>query len=408
MSQEKEFHIVLWGATSFVGKIIAEYLLKRHGVDGNCRWALAARNRGKLEALKAELGPEASDIPILVGDATDVEFLNTMVGQADVVLTTVGPYLAYGEALVEACVKAGTDYCDLTGEIIFVRSMMDKYQSRAEQSGAKILNCCGFDSVPSDAGVHYLNRFVEAEYGEPLSTVEMQVVKAKGGVSGGTIASAIETLKFLQKEPAWAKVVNNPYSICPEGHRKGIKQPSLHGPKRSRFTERWLNHFVMAPVNSRVVHATNALTEFRYSEEFQYTEWQVAPSYLKAAATEAALRVGMLLLYFPISRRLLQRFVLPKPGEGPSKEQQRTGFFHLEFYGQTQNGKQVMARVTGDADPGYGSTAKQIAEVATCLSKLSGQKKPGGFYTPLAALGDDLIVHLTEFAGLTFEAWSLD
>jgi len=408
MQKEREFHIILWGATSFVGQIIAQYLLHRLGSDGSTRWALAARNEQKLEDLKQRMGPEAASLPTLIGDSFDPDFLKSLTSRTRVVLTTVGPYQKYGEPLVEACVLNGTDYCDLTGEVSFVQAMMDKYGEQASRSGARLVNCSGFDSLPSDLGVLYLNDHAQKAVESSVETIEMQVRKAKGGVSGGTIASAVETVSEVRKNPNLRKVLQNPYAICPADKRSGVRQPSLFGAKKSDFTGHWLHHFVMAPVNTKVVHASNAHMNYPYGEDFEYTEWQVTENGWKAHLANIATNVAMLALYFPWTRALLTSF-LPKPGEGPSPEAQQSGFFELHFHGRTRNKRVVGARVTGDSDPGYGSTAKQISEVALELARTFPEERNwGGFRTPASSLGLSLIKPLTEHAGLTFEAWTLD
>ncbi len=395
MKDNREFDIVVWGATSFVGEIVAEYLVQR---PGDFRLALGARNPEKLDKVIHSLGV---DLPTVLGDSFDHNFLDEMTARTKVVLSTVGPYQKYGEPLLAACAKNGTDYCDLTGETPFIRQMMDKYDSAAKSSGARIVNCAGFDSLPSDLGVLYLNDFCEREFDSSVKTVEMQVRAAKGGLSGGTIASAIETIDQLKANPSLNKLLQNPYAVCPDGKRSGVRQPGLSGARKSKFTGNWLHAFVMGPVNTKIVHASNARMSYPYGEDFEYSEWQLAPNALAAYLTSLSLGLLMLALYLPWTRRLLSRY-LPAPGEGPSREQQLNGRFELHFNGLTRNGRKALCRVTGDADPGYGSTAKQISEVALKLVETEGS---GGFQTPASSLGLDLIEPLVEHAGLTFEAW---
>ena len=340
-----------------------------------------------------------------MGDSFDRSFLEEMVSQTRVVLTTVGPYMKYGEALLAACAKRGTDYCDLTGEAGFVREMMEHYQDQAEESGARIVNCAGFDSLPSDLGVLHLSEYCTETLQSPLQSVEMQVRAARGGFSGGTVASAIETIAQLRKQPDLKKVLANPYSTCPEGRRSGVRQPSLSAAKRSEFTGDWLFDFVMAPVNTKVVHSTNARLDYPYGQDFTYSEWQSAPNALVAHLGRFAIGAMMLALYFDWTRALMMRFVLPQPGEGPDRETRENGYFNLLFNGETRDGRRVSCRVSGDADPGYGSTAKQISEVAIGLARsLPLKEKPGGFWTPGSSLGLKLREPLQEYAGLTFES----
>ncbi len=400
--ERRQFDLVLWGATSFVGKIIAEYLLQRVSELTDFRWALGARNPEKLARLQSELG---SELPVFVGDSFDRSFLEDMASQTSVILTTVGPYMKYGESLVAACALKGTDYCDLTGEAGFVQKMIDEYEATARESGARLVNCAGFDSLPSDLGVLHLNEHCERVLGSGLRRVEMQVRAAKGGVSGGTVASGIETVAQLQKDPGLKSVLANPYAICPEGRRSGVRQPSLSAAKRSEFNGDWLHDFVMAPVNTKVVHATNARLDYPYGDDFIYSEWQVANNAFMAYLGRFGVGAAMLALYFPWTRALLQRFVLPEPGEGPDRKTREQGYFALLFCGETRAGRMVTCRVTGDADPGYGSTAKQISEVAIGLSRsLPLSEKAGGFWTPASSLGLKLRGPLTQHAGLKFES----
>ena len=393
--KDREFDIVVWGATSFVGELVAEYLVQR---PGEFRLALGARNPEKLDAVMKSLGVE---LPTVLGDSFDHNFLDEMTARTKVVLSTVGPYQKYGEPLVAACAKNGTDYCDLTGETPFIRQMMDKYQQQAEDSGARLVNCAGFDSLPSDLGVLYLNDFCRNEFDSSVKTVEMQVRAAKGGISGGTIASAMETIDQLRANPGLNKILQNPYAVCPDGKRAGVSQPGLSGARKSQFTGNWLHAFIMAPVYTKIVHASNARMGYPYGEDFEYSEWQLAPNALAAYLTSFSLGLLMLALYFPWTRQWLSRF-LPAPGEGPSLEQRVNGHFELHFNALTRDGQKALCRVTGDADPGYGSTAKQISEVALGLLESEGV---GGFQTPASSLGLSLIEPLIEHAGLTFEAW---
>lgn len=407
MKQQREYDLVLWGATSFIGKIIARYLLHRLASEKGMRWAMAARSSAKLEELKQELGEQGRDIPLFVGDAFDSTFLREMAAKTKVVLTTVGPYLRYGETLVEACALEGTDYCDLTGEIPFICSVMDKYQTEAEKSGARIVNCTGFDSLPSDLGVLCLQDFAQKNYGQPLKEVEMQVRSAKGGVSGGTVASLSETMAQISKNPQLAKVLQDPYAICPMGQRDGVEQPNSFGARRSRFTDDWLHQFIMAGVNTKIVHSSNARLGYPYGKNFIYSEWQVAKNPIFAYLSEFAIGATMLVMFFPWTRALLTKYVLPKSGQGPSPEAQKNGHFKLVFHGQNHQGQRMKAEVTGDADPGYGSSSKQISEVAIALANtFASRPNEGGFGTPASVLGLSLLPALEQYAGLTFRAQS--
>ena len=404
MRNHREFDIILWGATSFVGKLTAEYLLRRLGANGEVRWGLSARNPRKLHEVKQSLGREARDLPVLVGDAFDQAFLDELAARTKLVLTTVGPYMKYGEPLVAACAKHGTDYCDLTGETPFVQAMMDKYGDQARASGARIINCSGVDSVPSDLGVYFLNQIALNRFGAPLKSVEMHVHSFKGALSGGTVASFRELIARGRKDPAVRKLLRNPYAICPAHQRSGVRQPDLYGVNRSDVNGEWLHYFFMAPVNTQVVHATNAHLNYPYGHDFVYVERQLASNMLVACGRGMLVEGLLAGMSHAWSRSLLTRYVFPKPGQGPSKKIRDSGNFHFVFHGLTRNDRRITCRVTGDSDPGYGSTAKQVSEVALGLVQLVSRSiVGGGFWTPAAALGSRVIEPLTSHAGLTFE-----
>ncbi len=404
MNTQRDFDIVVWGATSFVGKLVTEYLY--HRLDGTTRWALAARNRQKLEDLQGSLGREALNLPVLIGDAFDEEFLDDLTSRTQVVLTTVGPYLRYGEPLLAACVANGTDYCDLTGEVPFIRAGLDRHHEQAQKTGARIVHCSGFDSLPSDLGVLYLHQFAQTTLATSLESVAMEVRSIRGGVSGGTAASFAEFFTQAQQDPAIAKLLRDPYAICPAGQRSGVEQPGLFGVQPSQDGQ-WLHHFVMASVNTKIVHATNALLDYPYGRDFRYCERQVSRSRWGAVLFEFLVQATMVAMALPWLRSLLTRFVFPQPGQGPDKAAREQGHFNLLFRGTTRDQRQIQARVTGDAGPGYGSTAKQIAEGAIGLVSLPREEVGGGFWTPASALGSRLFKPLVEHAGLTFEASEL-
>ncbi len=398
------FEIILWGATSFVGKLTAEYLMERHGVGGDVRWAIGGRNQSRLNALKEELGTGAADLSTIVGDAHDPVFLERMARETKVVATTVGPYTIYGKKLVEACVTDGTDYCDLTGEIPFVREMRDRHADAAKANGARIVQCCGFDSIPSDLGVFFLNRASNERHGKGLKSVSARVHAIKGGLSGGTVASFAGALTRAKSDPTSARILNDPYAMCPAGRRGGPKQPKWDAVSYEKQTKSWLTPFLMAPVNTRVVHATNAILDYPYTTDFLYDERMVARSAIEAYAIRAGMYLGLSALSNPMMRSVMTSLFLPKPGGGPSRELREAGFFDLRFYGESLNGVRVSAKVTGDRDPGYGSTSKMFGEAALCLARdIPKSDVPGGFWTPASAMGPHLVDRLIAHAGLTFE-----
>ncbi|GAA0839214.1 saccharopine dehydrogenase NADP-binding domain-containing protein [Marinobacter szutsaonensis] len=400
------YDLVVFGATSFVGQILTRYLFETYGVGQSVNWAIAGRSSHKLEGVKGELGHKANDLPIILADVSDQSSLEALCGQTRAVISTVGPYALYGEPMVQACVRSGTDYCDLTGEVQWIRKMIERYEEEAKSSGARIVHCCGFDSIPSDLGVWYLQQQAEETFGAPCKDVRMRVKAAKGGLSGGTVASMINIAKEAGSDPALRKELANPFSISPSEHRSQTRQPSLKTAEFDKDFQVWLAPFVMGAINTRVVHRSNALQDARYGKEFTYDEAMMTGRGLKGRASAYAMTAA-LGTFFTASAIKPTRWVVeklvPKPGEGPSPEEQRTGFFDIRFVGRTEDGKTMITKVTGDRDPGYGSTAKMLGEAGMCLAFDVPADKPGGFWTPASLLDGDLQKRLTEKAGLTFE-----
>jgi short subunit dehydrogenase-like uncharacterized protein len=404
---ERTYDLVVYGATSFVGQILTRYLWQELNL-GKVRWAIAGRSAGKLQELKASLGSEAAGLPVISADSTDENSLRSLCASARVVISTVGPYALYGEPLVKACVEAGTDYCDLTGEVQWIRRMIRRYESAAQKSGARIVHCCGFDSIPSDLGVHFLQRAAQERLGTVCKRVKMRVKVMKGGFSGGTVASILNVFKEVSADPALRKELGDPYSLYPEGKAPSMRQPDVTSATYDADFDTWLAPFLMAGINTRIVHRTNALSALAYGADFAYDEAVITGRGLKGrlAASTATVGAGAFMVASALSptRALLERFVLPKPGEGPSPEAQRTGYFDLRFLGIAADGRKIKVKVTGDRDPGYGSTAKMLGEAAQCLAFDVDRTSGGGFYTPATLLGDKLIQRLKARAGLTFES----
>lgn len=406
----RKYDLILWGATSFVGQITAQYLADKYGINNNLKWAIAGRNRDKLNNLINNLA--LNDIDILVGDSNDYDFLMTMTESTAVILSTVGPYLKYGEKLIQACVHTGTDYCDLTGEAPFVRKMRDLYHEKAKESGSRIINCCGVDSIPSDLGVYYLNNQAQKKYGggEYINKATCCITAFKGGFSGGTLASLLNMIDSTRNDKGISETQNNPYALCNYGytdeHQPDVKQPSLNKIRKyqsSSQNKNWLAPFVMASINTKIVHATNSLLNYPYSKDFIYSEYLAVSSYLRAFLIKSSLGALLLSLNIKPTRWLLEKYFLPKPGEGPSKQQQDEGFFVYYIDGETINNKKITVKITGDKDPGYGCTAKMFAEAGVCMAfDRSKSDVPGGFWTPAAAMGNYLIDRLMKNSGMTF------
>lgn len=400
--------IVVFGATSFVGQILARYLLDRHGVGGELNWAIAGRSQSKLEELRRSLGVGAAALPMLLADAADEGALQALCKSTRVVVSTVGPYALYGSPLVKVCAETGTDYCDLTGEVQWIRRMIDAHEATARASGARIVHCCGFDSIPSDLGVHFLQRQAQQQFGAPCSRVKLRIKKLRGSFSGGTVASLMNVMRELAKDPSLRKLMANPYAVCPASTAPRPKQPEVLFAEYDEEAKSWLAPFVMAGINTRIVHRSNALAGGAYGAEFLYDEAMMTGTGFKgrAAAVGVALGLGAFVLgaALPPSRWLLENYLVPKPGEGPSPQAQEQGHYDMRFYGSTGSGQRLRVKVTGDRDPGYGSTAKMLGEAAACLAlEVTKKELGGGFWTPATAMGDRLITRLQAHAGLSFE-----
>ncbi|MGD1937925.1 MAG: saccharopine dehydrogenase family protein [Cyanophyceae cyanobacterium] len=393
------FDVVLVGATGFVGQIVCAYLLDHAQVE-TFSWAITGRSVEKLNRVQSRLGENPP--PVLMVDVTDEQQVRELCGQTKVVITTVGPYALYGETLVKVCAETGTDYCDLTGEVQWVRRMLDKYEAIAQQSGARIVHCCGFDSIPSDLGVFYLQQQAKAQFGDYCDRVKMRLKDASGGFSGGTAASLVNIVKEAAADSALREALQNPHILCENGTKEFAHPPTLIPVQIDNAFEEWVTPFVMAGVNTPVVLRSNSLADWAYGNTFQYDEGMLAgtnaPGFLQAYGLKFALDIfGIAAVIAP---SLLEK-IIPAPGEGPSEESQENGFYDLRFWGETAAGKTITVKVTGDRDPGYGSTAKILAQAGLCLA--NNEEKTGGFWTPATAFGTILISRLTQYAGLTFE-----
>ena len=406
-----KFDVLVYGATSFVGQILCRYLIERTAGGARLRWAMAGRSAGKLEEVRRSLGEAAANIPLQVADAADEQALRALVASTRVIVSTVGPYALHGEPLVRACAEAGVDYCDLTGEVQWIRRMIERYEDLARRNGARIVHCCGFDSIPSDLGVHFLQQQSLQAFGEPCEEINMRVRAMRGGFSGGTAASLLNVAREVSANPALRKELANPYSLCQLGvAAEGlvpVRQRATRLFARDSAAGGWVSPFIMAAINTRIVHRSNALSAGRYSRAFRYDEAVSTGRGLRGRLTAVGAGVGlsvfMLASALGPTRAVLQRF-LPAPGEGPSPEAQARGFFDLRFFGRTASGRSVRVKVTGDRDPGYGSTAKMLGEAAMCLAfDVPRDTVAGGFWTPATIFGDRLVARLEAHAGLRFE-----
>lgn len=402
----KEFDIIVFGATSFVGKILSNYLVNEH-TEPNLSWAMAARSDSKLRALKNELGEAARDIPVIVADAREEQALRALCERTAVVISTVGPYALYGEALVKSCASAGTDYCDLTGEPQWMRRMIDRYQSVAQARGARIVHSCGFDSIPSDLGVKFLQQQALLHFGCYCREVKMRVKTMRGGVSGGTVASMLNLYKEMAADDAIAREMSDFYSLCPASFTHRVPQREV-GAEYDKDYNAWVAPFVMAAINTRVVLRSNALRHEPYAQDFSYSEATLTGTgrkgEIRAKRTSRATKALMALLKISLLRRFAARFVVPKPGTGPTPEAQKNGAYDLRFFGRTEQGQEISVKLTGDRDPGYGSTAKMLAQAAISLRRdVDKGRVTGGFWTPATVFDDRLIDRLANYAGITLE-----
>jgi len=398
--------LIIYGASSFVGQIVTQ-ALAQHCTQHNktLQWGIAGRSETKLTALKQSLGSEFSAVPIILADATKPTQLQQMCDQTSTIISTVGPYALYGESLIKACVEKGTDYCDLSGEVQWMHKMIDQYEPQAQASGARIVHCCGFDSIPSDMGVYFLQQQAQQAWGKPATRVTMRVKAAKGGVSGGTVASLMNGVAEAAQDSKIRKILTNPYSLCLGKQTSQVKQHSVKSATYDQDFNAWVAPFVMAGINESVVHRSNFLTDNAYSEAFIYNEAILMQDglkgRLKALATTAALGGFMLGATTKPLRKVMQKYILPKSGEGPSEDKQTNGYFNLQFCGKAATGETLNIQVTGDQDPGYGATSKMLCQAGLSLCQ-DQTNKQGGFWTPAALFDDRFVKRLTDYAGLKF------
>jgi short subunit dehydrogenase-like uncharacterized protein len=388
MSNTRELGIIVYGATGYTGRLVCEYLNNQYGVGGDVSWAMAGRSQQKLEQVRDEMGIPA-DVPMIVADASDSASVEAMVARTQVVLTTVGPYQLYGSDLVRACAAAGTDYVDLCGEPAWMHEMIAAHDEAAKASGARIVFSCGFDSIPFDLGVLFLQETAKQQLQAPLNRIKGRVRAMQGTFSGGTLASFKATMAAAAKQPEMIGVLMNPFALT--GEFAGPEQPSGLAPIYEEDLGSWSAPFVMATINTKNIHRSNFLLAHEYGADFVYDEMMLTgpgeggEAVAKAVAEDKSMANDQ-----------------TQPGEGPSKEERENGFYDVLFVGSNDSGDTLRVGVKGDKDPGYGSTSKMIAESAVCLLKNLDAGKPG-VSTPAAAMGMLLVDRLQDNAGLTFQ-----
>ena len=365
----KPYDLVVHGATGFTGRLVVEYLLQRYPAGSGLRWAMGGRSAAKLAAVRDEVGAPA-DTPLVVTDSADAASLQALTAQTRLVLT-------------------GVDYVDLCGEPAWMRQMIDAHEAQAKASGARIVFSCGFDSIPFDLGVFMLQNEMKARFGHPASRVRGRVRKMKGTFSGGTAASLKATMAAAATNPHVLDLLRNPFSLTPGF--EGPRQPSGAKPMLDEALGLWVAPFVMAAINTRNVHRSNFLLGQAYGADFVYDEMLITGAGEKGEAFAKAVAAD----------KSLGAEGGPKPGEGPSREEREAGFYDVLFLGEDAAGHQLRVGVTGDRDPGYGSTSKMITEAAVCLLQECADT-PGGIWTPAAAMGQRLIERLQANAGLSF------
>jgi len=408
-----EFDVVVLGATGFTGRLVAEYLARSQD-SHRARWALAGRDLKKLEEVRrglASLTPSCAELPLLVADAKDPASLDALVPRTRVVCTTVGPYARYGNDLVAACARAGTDYCDLTGEVQWMRRTIDAHHEQARATGARIVHTCGFDSIPSDLGVLMMQEHMREKHGGHLGSVRLYMGPMRGGASGGTVASMLQALDEVMADPSVRRIVANPRALDPDPRQP--RNPAERDVATVRYSQeagQWTGPFVMASVNTRVVRRSHALLGYPWGRDFLYTEVAGYGGGVKGLAQATSMTTGLggalLALQVKPLRKLLQAKVLPAPGQGPSAEARERGYFVAQLLGEgtsPRTGREVRlkGKVAAKGDPGYAATARMLSESALSLA-FDVIPAQGGVLTPAACMGMRLVERLRK-AGMTFE-----
>jgi len=399
MSNTRELDLIIWGATGFTGQLVSEYISKKY-TNSTLKWGIAGRNKEKVVSVAKRLNID--DERIFIADSNNIDTLKKLTSKTKVICTTVGPYAKYGSNLVEACVDTNTNYCDITGETQWIRKMIDKYHSKAKENKVKIINSCGFDSIPSDMGVFYSQKKLFEKTGKYASKINMRVAGAKGGISGGTYNSLSNVLEEARVDKDVQKTLINPYGLNPIDKQIGPDKADLQSVIFDKVSNSWIAPFVMAGINTKIVRRSHALIDFKYGSDFSYDEATLSG---KGILGKLKGYFSLIPIFLATRKKgsLIKKmvdYILPKSGEGPSEKTRISGYYNLRFYLTHQN-KIHISKVIGDMDPGYGSTSKMLAESAVCLA-LDKTPEAYGILTPSVALGDPLLKRLKENAGLTF------
>jgi len=397
----KKFDIIIWGASSFTGQLVTEYLFNKYG-SSKIKWAIAGRNLDKLERIRSEVADK--NIPIFIADSFDEDSLSKFVKKANVVCSTVGPYSLYGTKLVKLCVENNTNYCDITGEAHWIRTIIDSFHEKAKSKKIKIVNSCGFDSIPSDMGVYFIQNEIKKVYKNHARSIKMRVAGIRGGISGGTYGSINNLLKEAYADKSVFKVLNNPYGLNPKGKMVGSDKKDLRKIIFDKESNSWIYPFIMAGINTKIVRRSNALSNFQYGKDFRYEEAMMSGRGI-SGLWKAILAIFPLAMVSLNPNSFLKKIVnsyMPKPGEGPGVDKRKNGFYNLRFYIIIDEKRKAFAKVIGDSDPGYGSTSKMLAESALCLA-FDKLPEKYGVLTPSVAMGDSLLKRLQNNAGIDFK-----
>ena len=397
----KNFDVIIWGATSFTGKLVCEYIFSNYKTN-EIKWAMAGRDKKKLEDVRSEIAD--TSVPILLADSFDENTLSDLVKQTKVMCSTVGPFSVYGTLLVDLCVRFKTNYCDITGEAHWIRTLIDKFHGEAKSKKIKIVNSCGFDSIPSDMGVYFIQNKIKKVYKNYAKSIKMRVAGIRGGISGGTYSSINNLLSEAYNDKTIFKVLNNPYGLNPNDKMEGLDKKDLRKIIFDKESNSWIYPFIMAGINTKIVRRSNALSNFQYGKDFRYEEAMMAGKGI-SGFWKSILAVFPLAMIGLSPNSFLKKIVnsyMPKPGEGPGIEKRKNGFYNLRFYITIDEKRKAFAKVIGDSDPGYGSTSKMLAESALCLA-FDNLPENYGVVTPSFSMGDKLLNRLNENAGLKFE-----
>ena len=396
---DRQYDLVVHGATGFVGALTAQHLAEHAPAD--VRIALSERSRAKLEAVRDSLH---RDWPLLITDSGDDDSVRALAEATTAVISTVGPYARYGLPLVLACAEAGTSYADLTGEVLFARQSIDRAHELAHGSGARIVHSAGFDSIPSDLSVFALHERVAADGAGTLTETVLEVVGMRGGVSGGTIDSLRGQLDTARADKDQRRLMFDPFALSADRAADPAAGDKAHrasfGPTKDPLLGRWVAPFVMASYNTRVVRRSNSLLHHAYGEGFRYREVMNVGTGVAAPVVAAGVSAGMGALAgglaLPPTRFVLDR-VLPKPGDGPSAAAREKGWFRTKTHTVTTTGARYTCVVAAQGDPGYAATAVMLGQSGLSLAS-DDLTSEGGVLTPAVAMGDALIDRLRAHA----------